>query len=140
MTSCIAPTFRSRRAARVTALALTLGALAGSASAAEAAAEPTAINPQPTTVVASLLQLKVTYSATLISAVTGAGIAGETVSFTQGSAHCAGVSGFGGAVSCTVPLVNIVSVLLGQPYTATFAGSAAHGPSSATGASTLAAA
>jgi hypothetical protein len=138
MTSCIAATFRSRRATGITALGLTLAALAGSASAAEAAAEPTALNPQPTTLVASLLQLKVTYSATLVSRATGAGIAGETVSFTQGSAHCAGVSGFGGAVSCSVPVINILSVLLGQPYTATFAGSPTHGASSATGLSTLA--
>lgn len=138
MTSFIAPTFRSRRATGIAALALTVAALAGGASAADAAVEPTAIDPQPTTVVASLLMLKVTYSATLVSGVTGAGIAGETVSFAQGGARCAGVSGFGGAVSCTVPLINILSVLLGQPYTATFAGSATHGASSATGASTLA--
>lgn len=138
MTTFFAPTFRSRRARGVTALALTLGALAAGAPAASAAAEPTAIDPHPTTVVASLLTLKVTYDATLVSGVTGAGIAGETVSFTQGGARCAGVSGFGGAVSCSVSVLNILSVLLAQPFTATFAGNAAHGPSSATGASTLA--
>jgi hypothetical protein len=100
-------------------------------------AEPTVIDAQPTTVAAAITRLNVTYSATLKSAVTGAGIGGETVSFVQGGAHCTGVTDAGGAASCAVPLINILSLLLVQPYTATFAGDTAHEPSSATGISAL---
>jgi hypothetical protein len=129
---------RPRAAGITTLLALPLVLIACSGTAAAAGtAEPSAIDAQPTTVAAAITRLNVTYSATLTSGVTGAGIAGETVSFVQGSAHCTGVTDFGGAASCAVPFINILSLLLAQPYTATFAGDAAHGPSSATGVSAL---
>lgn len=91
----------------------------------------------PVTVLGSILTLTVTYSATLSDADTGAPLAGRTVSFTQSGASCSATTNATGLASCSVPILNIVAVLLGQPYAASFAGDATHLPATTSGPSRL---
>lgn len=92
---------------------------------------------RPVSAVRSLLTLRVTYQATLTSATTAQPLAGRTVRFAHGGTGCSAVTNADGVASCSVSVLNILAVLLGQPYGASFAGDESYGPSAATGASTL---
>jgi hypothetical protein len=89
-------------------------------------------------VVQSLLTLRVTFSGTLTSGVTGAGIAGQLVTFSDGgSTFCSATTNAKGVASCSVSVLNVLVLLFSPTYSATYAGSPVYGAESATGTSTL---
>ncbi len=95
----------------------------------------TALSAQPVGVVRSLLSMNVTMTADLRSLATGQPVAGEPVGFTLGPRSCSGTTDAAGNASCSVSVVTAL-LSLGS-YSATYAGSGAYLPSSATGSVTL---
>jgi len=81
---------------------------------------------RPVSAVASLLGLKVTFSATLTTAqLTGKPLAGRTVRFSSGAlVACTATTGADGVATCSANVLTVVALLLTQGYTATFAGDA----------------
>jgi alpha-tubulin suppressor-like RCC1 family protein len=89
-------------------------------------------------VVVSVLQVSVTYRATLTAYPSGTPIAGQTVVF-QGAANlsCSGVTDALGVASCKVTVLGVLPGLLKGSYTASYAGNGLYLPSAGTGQVTL---
>jgi hypothetical protein len=79
----------------------------------------------------------VTFSATLTSINTGAGIPAQAVVFSWNGGTCTGTTNANGVGTCTVNVLNILELLAPPTYSASFAGTEEYGPSSATGNVTL---
>jgi hypothetical protein len=91
----------------------------------------------PVSVVGSLFHLSVTFSATLTSKVTGAGIPGQSVVFAGNGRTCTGTTNANGVATCTVPVLDIIGLLLHPKYTASYGGTANYKAANGTGAVTL---
>lgn len=95
----------------------------------------------PVTATENVLNWSATFSAKLTSSLTGAPIAGQTVSFTTsgllssllGSESCSAVTNSTGLATCTVTGLLLEPVDGGSSYSASYGGSAVYLPSSATG-------
>ena len=89
----------------------------------------TTLAAEPVSLLGTLTSLRATFAGTLRSA---AGVAaGRMLRFTQGSSSCTATTDTAGRGSCSVTLTAALSLLLGDHYTATFAGDSELAPSSA---------
>jgi hypothetical protein len=75
----------------------------------------------PVSVAGSLLHLSVTFSATLTSKVTRAGLPGQSVVFHWDGGTCTGTSNARGVATCRVSVLNIIDLLLRPTYSASHA-------------------
>jgi hypothetical protein len=99
---------------------------------------PTTLVAVPVSVVGSLLLFSVTFSGTLTSQVTGKGISGQKMTFTDGPlATCSASTNANGVATCTVSVLGVVALLLGPFYSATYGGGTDYLASSTTGKVTL---
>jgi YVTN family beta-propeller protein len=99
---------------------------------------PTTLTTPSIGIVSSLLALSVHFSATLTAG--GAGLAGQTVTFSLGkTAECSGMTNSKGVATCSTNVLTIVTALLSESSTATFtpAANSVYEGSSATAAISL---
>jgi hypothetical protein len=83
----------------------------------------TSLTAASVSIVSSILMLGVTFSATLTSQATGKGIAGQTVTFADGSlASCSATTNANGVASCTASVLAVLGLLLSPSYSAAYAG------------------
>ena len=103
-------------------------------------AAATALTVANTTVVRSLLTLKIHFSATLTKVANATPIPGQTVNFLLGSSTgCSGVTDANGVASCNVStLSNLLPLLLNSKTHATYTGNSRNAPSTGDGRVTLA--
>ena len=144
---------KNRLGRRIAASAIVLGSLGLAGTAVVATATPayacehgtcgtggyngTDLVAAPVSVVGSLLQVSVTFSATLTSINTGAGIPAQAVVFSWNGGTCTGTTNANGVGTCTANVLNIVGLTLQPTYSATYAGLGDYENSSATGTVTL---
>jgi hypothetical protein len=143
---------KNRLGGRIAASAIVLGSLGLAGTAVVATATPayacehgtcgeggldTDLVAAPVSVVGSLLQVSVTFSATLTSINTGNGIPGQSVVFSWNGGTCTGTTNANGVGTCTANVLNIVGLTLQPTYSATYAGLGDYENSSATGTVTL---
>jgi hypothetical protein len=89
-------------------------------------------------VISSLLSLSTTFSATLTTLSGGAGLAGQTVSFSIGSINeCSAVTNSAGVATCSTNVLGIIAAILLEHSTATFAGTPVYEKSTASAPVTL---
>ena len=91
----------------------------------------------PVSVVGSVVHLSVTFSATLTSAETGAGVPDESIVFSWDGGTCTGTTNANGVGTCTANVLDIVELLRPPTYSASFAGAGDYGASNATGSVTV---
>jgi hypothetical protein len=85
---------------------------------------PTTISALPISIIGSILGHGPTFTATLTSTVTKAGVAGQTIAFTLGSFKvCSATSNANGVATCKGPILSIFLLLGNRSYSATFNGS-----------------
>jgi hypothetical protein len=97
----------------------------------------TSLKQRPVSLVGSVLNFRITYTATLTSQVTGQPIAGQTIAFSAsnsatGPAACTAITNSAGTATCTSPILKIVVILLTGTTTARYSGSANYEPSTNT--------
>jgi hypothetical protein len=77
----------------------------------------------PVSVVGSLLSGEITLSATLISQVTGKGIAGVVLTIADGPlVTCTATTNANGVATCTVSVLGVLALVLSPSYSATYSG------------------
>jgi hypothetical protein len=91
----------------------------------------------PISVVGSVLEVSVTFSATLTALNTGNGIPDQPVVFSWNGGTCTGTTDASGVGTCSVSVLNIVGLLAPPIYNASFAGNGAYGSSITIGHVTL---
>jgi len=98
---------------------------------------PSTLVATPVSILGSLLAQKVTMSAMLTSAATGLPSAGQTVTFRLGRSSCSATTDARGVAGCPVPFLEVLSLLQGQRYTASYGGSSDYLPALVTGDTTF---
>jgi hypothetical protein len=78
----------------------------------------------PISVLGSVTSVHVTFSATLTSNVTGAGVASQSVTFTWAGGHCSALTNSSGVATCDAWILDLVPLLLAPQYAVTYGGAA----------------